>query len=197
VSRNKRKKKRKHRVAVLILTAVFVIMSFNAIVFGLQTAYPKSYSDIVEANASEYGLDSDLLYALIETESGFNKDAVSNVGAMGLTQILPETFQWLQTKTGETLPDNALFEPEVSVKYGAYLLRYLIDEFGDVSTAIAAYHAGITKVHSWLESEEYSDDGSTLKYIPYDDTRGYVEKVLFNQKMYTYLYSEVLNYGNS
>lgn len=197
MSRNKKRKKGKHRVRVLILTAIFVIISFNAIIVGLQTAYPKSYLELVEGYAEEYDLDSDLLYALIETESGFNKDAVSDVGAMGLTQMLPETFQWLQTKTGEELPDDALFEPEVSIKYGAYLLRYLIDEFGEVPTAIAAYHAGITKVHSWLEDSEYSDDGRTLKYIPYNDTRGYVDKVLFNQKMYSYLYSEVLNYGNS
>lgn len=197
MSKTNRKRKRKHKVLVLLLTAAFVIIIFNAAIVGLQTAYPKSYSDIVESTAEEYNLDSDLLYALIETESGFNKDAVSDVGAMGLTQILPETFQWLQTKTGEELPDEALFDPEVSIKYGAFLLRYLIDEFGNVPTAIAAYHAGIGKVHSWLENKAYSDDAKTLKHIPYEDTRGYVDKVLFNQKMYSHLYSEVLNYGNS
>ncbi len=197
MSRTNKKRKRKSGFAVLLLSVFLVIIIFNASIVAMQTAFPKSYSEIVESYAREYELDSDLLYALIETESGFDKNAVSGVGAMGLTQIMPDTFQWLQTKTGESLPDDALFEPEVSVKYGAFFLRYLIDEFGDVSTAIAAYHAGVTKVHSWLENEEYSDDGKTLKYIPYDDTRGYVQKVLFNQKVYSYLYSEVLNYGNS
>lgn len=197
MSRTNKKRKRKHRFVVLLLIAIVVIIIFNASIVALQTAFPKSYGDIVERYAQEYGLDANLLYAIIETESGFNKDAVSDVGAMGLTQMMPETFQWLQTKTGETLPDDALFEPEVSIKYGAYFLRYLIDEFGDEATAIAAYHAGITKVHDWLENEEYSADGKTLKYIPYEDTRGYVQKVLFNQKVYSYLYSEVLNYGNS
>lgn len=197
MSRTNRKRKRRPRFAVLLLSAVLVIIIFNASMVALHTAYPKSYSDIVESCAEEYSLDSDLLYALIETESGFNKDAVSDVGAKGLTQMMPDTFQWLQTKTGESLPDDALFDPEISVRYGAYFLRYLIDEFGNVPTAIAAYHAGITKVHTWLENEEYSDDGKTLKHIPYDDTRAYVQKVLFNQKMYLYLYSEVLNYGNS
>lgn len=197
MSRTNKKRKRKHRLTVLLLTALVVIIIFNATMVALQTAFPKTYSDIIEKYAQEYGLDANLLYALIETESGFDKDAVSGVGAMGLTQIMPETFQWLQTKTGETLPDEALFEPEVSIRYGAVLLRYLIDEFQDVPTAIAAYHAGITKVHNWLENEEYSTDGKTLTHIPYDDTRGYVQRVLFNQKVYSYLYSEVLNYGNS
>ena len=73
MSHSKRKKKSKHRVAVLLLTVVFVIISFNAIIVGLQTAYPKSYPQLVESNAVEYGLDSNLLYALIEVESGFNK----------------------------------------------------------------------------------------------------------------------------
>lgn len=197
MNRSRRKKKNKHRLFVLLLTAVFVIIIFNTAIFALQTAYPKSYSEIIESNAEEYDLEADLLYAVIETESDFNKDAVSSVGAMGLTQILPETFQWLQTKTGEELPDEALFQPEVSVKYGAFLLRYLIDEFGDVSTAIAAYHAGIGKVHQWLQDPQYSDDGETLKEIPYEDTRIYVQKVMMNKKIYSYLYSEVLNYGNS
>lgn len=176
-------------VIILLLLSVFlVIILYNSVLLVLKTVYPLSYSQLVESNATEYGIDESLLYSLIETESGFDKNAVSSVGARGLTQILPETFQWLQTKTGESFTDDALFEPEISVKYGAYLLSLLQGEFGNTETAVAAYHAGIGKVHQWLENPEYSDDGATLKYIPYDDTRAYVDKIMRTRDIYVKLY---------
>lgn len=173
---------------LLLLSAFLVIILYNSVILVLKTVYPLSYSQAVESNAEEYGIDESLLYALIETESGFDKDAVSSVGAKGLTQILPETFQWLQGKTGESLSEDALFEPDTSVKYGAYLLRILLDEFGDTRTAVAAYHAGIGKVHQWLGNPQYSEDGVTLNYIPYADTRGYVDKVMRTRDIYVRLY---------
>ncbi len=176
-------------VIILLLLSVFlVIILYNSVLLVLKTVYPLSYSQLVESNATEYGIDESLLYSLIETESGFDKNAVSSVGARGLTQILPETFQWLQTKTGESFTDDALFDPEISVKYGAYLLNILENEFGNTETAVAAYHAGIGKVHQWLENPEYSDDGVTLKHIPYDDTRAYVDKIMRTRDIYVKLY---------
>ncbi len=173
---------------LLLLSVFLVIILYNSVLLVLKTVYPLSYSQLVESNAEEYGIDESLLYSLIETESGFDKNAVSSVGARGLTQILPETFQWLQSKTGESFTDDALFEPEVSVKYGAYLLSILENEFGNTETAVAAYHAGIGKVNQWLENPEYSDDGVTLKYIPYDDTRAYVDKIMCTRDIYVKLY---------
>ncbi len=180
--------KTKAAMLLLLLSVFLVIILYNAVLLVLKTVYPLTYSQLVESNAAEYGVDESLIYALIETESGFDKNAVSSVGAMGLTQILPETFQWLQTKTGESFSDDALFEPEVSVKYGVYLLSFLQGEFGNTETAVAAYHAGIGKVHQWLENPEYSDDGVTLKYIPYDDTRAYVDKIMRTRDIYVKLY---------
>ena len=97
---------------LLILSVISVIIVYNAIKLFEQTAYPLRYTEIVEENAENFEIDKALLYALIKAESGFNKDAVSEAGAKGLTQITPETFEWLQTKTGEKLEANALFEPE-------------------------------------------------------------------------------------
>lgn len=146
------------------------------------------YTEVVEANAREFSIEKELLYALIKTESGFDKNAVSSVGAKGLTQITPETFQWLQTKTGETHNEDALFEPEISVYYGTYFLRMLLDEFGDTETALAAYHAGRGKVNEWLCDPRYSADGKTLDTIPYEDTSGYVKKVVRNCERYRSIY---------
>ena len=119
-----------------------------------------------------------LLRGLILTESSFDPRAVSSVGARGLTQIMPETFEWLQSKTGDALPLDALFEPETSVRYGALLLQLLLDEFEAPETALAAYHAGRGRVNQWLRDPAISPDGRTLAKIPAPDTRHYVDKVM-------------------
>lgn len=186
------KNKFKLSLLVLLLLTISVIIIYNSVSLVLQTVYPLGFSDIVEKNAEIYDLDEALLYALIETESGFDENAVSNVGAKGLTQITPETFQWLQTKTGESYKEDALFEPEISIKYGAFFLRYLLDEFGDTKTALAAYHAGRGKVNEWLENPEYSSDGEKLDVIPYDDTSLYAKKVLKVRDRYCSIYE--MNY---
>ena len=140
--------------------------------------YPLRYYEQIDATAREHGLDTALLIGLVFTESSFDPQAVSSVGARGLTQIMPETFDWLLWKTGEELPFDSLFEPEVSLRYGAILLRYLLDEFELIPTAVAAYHAGRGRVNQWLRDPEISPDGRTLAHIPSNDTRHYVNKVM-------------------
>ena len=60
-----------------------------------QAAYPLKYQEYVEQYAEEFGIDKYLLYAFIKTESSFEPDAISDAGAIGLTQITEETFAWL------------------------------------------------------------------------------------------------------
>ena len=173
---------------LLILSVVSAIIVVNAVSLVLHTLYPKVYSDSVEKYAQENGVDEALLYALIECESGFDKNAVSSVGAKGLTQITPETFKWLQTKTGESYPEDALFEPEISIKYGAFFLGLLLEEFGDTKTALAAYHAGRGQVNEWLINPEYSADSKKLDNIPFEDTSAYAEKVMKVKYLYVKIY---------
>lgn len=188
MSENRNVNKLKLISLLLILSVVFIIIIINAVKLGVQTVYPRQYVELVEDNAEAFDIDEALLYALIKTESGFDKNAVSSVGAMGLTQITPDTFRWLQTKTGEEYEDEALFEPEISVYYGAYFLDMLLEEFGNTETALAAYHAGRGKVNEWLEDPTISPDGETLENIPYKDTAGYVKKVIKNTEKYKKIY---------
>jgi soluble lytic murein transglycosylase len=154
--------------------------------------YPMHYFEPVERACEEQGIGSALLMALILTESSFDPQAVSPVGARGLTQIMPETFEWLQSKTGESLPPESLFEPETSLRYGALLLRLLLDEFTLPETALAAYHAGRGRVNQWLRDPAISPDARTLANIPSNDTRHYVNKFM---KAYG-KYDEFINHSN-
>ncbi len=173
---------------LFIFIAVLITLIYGSVSIVIQAIYPKQYSELIETTAEDFGIEKPLLYALIKSESGFDNEAVSSVGAKGLTQITPETFQWLQTKTGENRSVDDLFDPEISVYYGAYFLNMLIEEFEDTETALTAYHAGRGIVNQWLNDPRYSEDGKTLDTIPYNDTAAYVEKVMKNCEKYRSIY---------
>lgn len=119
------------------------------------------YGSTIDATAKKHSVDGLLLAALVEAESSFLPHAVSPVGAVGLTQVMPATAEWLGTRRGE------LKDPGANLDVGARYLSRLIDRFdGDLELALAAYNAGPTNV---------------LRYggvPPFNETRNYVEKVL-------------------
>lgn len=145
-----------------------------------QIVYNTEYDALVDKYSEKYNLDENLIYAVIKTESGFHPDAVSEVGARGLMQVMEETFNWISDKMGTT--DKYKFEnlhdPEVGINYGTFLLSYLVNEFETYKEALAAYHAGRGIVNKWLKNPEYSKNGKTLDVIPYKDTAHYVNKVM-------------------
>lgn len=173
--------------AAIIFVAVFLV---GKTVF--KVVYPMKYTDEIARYAAEYKVPESLLYAVVHTESGYDPNAKSGAGALGLTQITPETFSWLQTKTGEELPESELYNPEVSIKYCAVFYGLLLTEFGDTKTAVAAYHAGRGRVNSWLSDSEISPDGQTLENIPAGETKNYVAKVLRAITIYNNLYKKEL-----
>lgn len=178
------------RVLKKIITAVVIVLIVSAALKNpvLRLIYPDKYRDEVIAAADEYGIDPAMLFAVIKTESGFDPDAVSYLGARGLTQITEETFDWLLTKTGEGYTFDDLFDSSVSIKYGALFLGMLTEEFKTDREVLSAYHAGRGSVNSWLKNSEYSSDGKTLDSIPIRDTGHYVYKVAKAKAMYDKLY---------
>jgi soluble lytic murein transglycosylase len=182
------KGKIKLAVAVVLLAGAIVCIVSVAGVSIYKLFYPIKYTDFVEKYGDEHNLDKELIYAVIKTESSFNSDAVSSVGAVGLMQITPETFDWLKIKMGENYSDLDMKDAETSIKYGVFFLSLLIDEFGDKKTALAAYHAGRGRVNEWLDDASISPDGKTLENIPYKDTEYYVNKVTKAENIYRNLY---------
>ena len=184
------KAKGKAKLCVIICVCSALILGLTAVSGKtlLKVLYPQKYIALVSQYSAEYGIDERLLYAVIKTESSFNPNAVSSAGAEGLTQITPETFEWLRLKTGETEGEMSLFDEETSIKYGAYFLRLLLDEFGSTETAVAAYHAGRTRVNGWLKDSAVSPDGRTLANIPVPETAHYVNKITKAINIYSNLY---------
>lgn len=152
--------------------------------------YPQRYAAQVSQSAAEFGVEEALVYAVIRTESGFRPEVESHAGAVGLMQLMPSTFEWLQNKhDGEVIyQSSALTDPSVNIRYGTYFLSILLERYGDLRTVSAAYNAGTTTVDGWLSDAGYSADGRTLTRIPYEETSGYADKVAGAYEMYRKLY---------
>ena len=181
------------KIALIAVLIFVILISLGAVIkFGgrstLKTLYPRHYSEFVEIYSKENNLSEEFVYAVIKCESDFQPDAVSYVGAKGLMQIMPDTFDWIQWRLGEDFSEDEIFEPETAIRYGCYFYGYLVEKFGNERTAVAAYHAGDACVSRWLRDERYSDDGENLKKIPYSSTAEYVDRVMKVKDLYTELY---------
>ncbi len=181
-------------VILLILTvgAIMGIKGYESVKYEyMKNSHPLKYTDLVEKYSNEYGIDKYVIYSVIKTESGFNPEAVSSVGARGLMQIMEETFDWIKYRLGDgdEITYEDMFDPETNIRYGVYLYDYLFEYFGDRDLASAAYNSGIGTVLEWLSDPDYSDDGETLKKIPSKTAQHYVNKINDAYNSYLELYS--------
>jgi soluble lytic murein transglycosylase-like protein len=116
------------------------------------------YDGIVGLAALQNDLPAALVKAVIAAESAFDAEAVSHAGAQGLMQLMPATARTL----GVVDP----LRPDQNVRGGVRYLRELVDRYGDLSLALAAYNAGPSAV------DRYGG------IPPYRETRAYVKRVL-------------------
>ncbi len=168
-------------LAALAIT-VFILGIFGGYETSQRVKYPVAYADYIVKYANENDIDPYLVMAVVKVESNFVPDAHSGF-AGGLMQLTEETAQWNADDLKIT-EDYDYMDPETNIKFGCHYLRHLINVYGNIDTALAAYNGGMGNVNSWLENKEYSDDGVTLKYIPFVETRNYVVKVNDNWEHY-------------
>ena len=183
-----------HGLVILLLALASIGLGFfgDFILTCLErNAYPRDYSEYVSVYAEKYGVPEELVYAVIRTESDFDSGAVSGAGAVGLMQLMPETFRWL---TDEILFDHLesgmLYDPETNIRYGTYYLSALYDRYGDWELALAAYNGGLGNVDKWLADDRYADGEGGLKKIPFRETRQFVKRVTAAREKYEKLYAE-------
>lgn len=132
-----------------------------------------------------YRVDRALVFSVIRAESGFDPNAESYVGALGLMQVMPGTAKHIVKRTDLTLEStDHLLDPETAITFGQAYLQELLnrDGIGDNLMFIAAgYNAGPGRVFQWREAFNLDRDPTMfLEMIPFVETRVYVKKVLAN-----------------
>jgi soluble lytic murein transglycosylase-like protein len=117
------------------------------------------FESLIQQASQKYGVDADLVKAVIHNESAFNPSAISSAGAMGLMQLMPATAAGLGV--------NDPMDPSQNIDGGTKLLRELLNQFGgNLTNTLAAYNAG---------------PGAVQQYggiPPYQETQTYVRRVL-------------------
>lgn len=150
--------------------------------------YPRPFGAEVEAAAERVQLTPDLVLGVMRQESLYRVDAVSPAGALGLMQLMPQTARstasyWDLARPGAT----DLFIPAVNISLGAARLRMLLNRFaGRVPLALAGYNAGVNAVVRWLPARPVAGD-VWIENIPYNETREYVERILWHSLLFTWL----------
>ena len=183
-------KRNRHRALVILLVAVMVLgmASLGWLWYDRyeRTLYPLAYEEIIIQMSEQYDVTPSLIAAVICVESHFIADAKSHADALGLMQLTPRTFTWLQSRDGleQTYDAAALYEPAVNIRYGTLNLKLMHEMFVDPTAALAAYNAGQGTVKKWLADKRYSADGVYLTTIPYEETATYVKRVKNAQTIY-------------
>ena len=136
------------------------------------------------ANASvESGLDIEELFAVARRESAMASDAISEVGARGLMQLMPSTARLTARKHNYRYSRSRLMRPGYNTAVGALYYADLINKYdGNRVLALAAYNAGPNRVRRW--SEGNMSVARWVDTIPFKETREYVRAVLAYNVIY-------------
>ncbi|MBU0608909.1 MAG: lytic transglycosylase domain-containing protein [Armatimonadetes bacterium] len=118
----------------------------------------RRFSALIAQAAARYGVDEDLVHAVVQAESDYNPTCRSHCGAMGLMQLMPGTARGLGV--------GDAYDPAQNIDGGVRYLRQQLNRFKEVDLAVAAYNAGPGAVQR--------HDGVP----PYRETQAYVKRVM-------------------
>jgi soluble lytic murein transglycosylase len=152
-------------------------------------AWPAPYESELSEAMGEGRPPRELVYSIMREESGYRPDVISVSGARGLLQLMPDTATRVaHTVNLASFEPNDLFRPAVNIELGSAYLGQLLERFGgNEAAAIGSYNAGPEAVARWQPDGGAPED-VWIEQIPYDQTRGYVKRVLRSLHVYRVLY---------
>jgi len=192
---------RKKRFFALLLIFFVLFLFLNTDWIG-RLMYPIEYRSEIKHYSQKHILDPYLVAAIIRAESNFQPDKVSQKGAVGLMQVMPDTANWVIRTSGLTqFSVEQLNEPQVNMEIGTWYLKYLFQQFHSVlinrsnksqmAIIAASYNAGPGNVDKWLKSNRWDGDDSTIEQIPFGETRHYVQRIIYYYDKYQRFYEEL------
>ncbi|MBE9228294.1 transglycosylase SLT domain-containing protein [Phormidium sp. LEGE 05292] len=150
--------------------------------------YPFPFLEYTETWAQKHQLNPLLVTALMRQESRFESDIRSVAGAVGLMQIMPATGKWVAQQI--SVKDYNLENPNDNIRLGTWYLDHTHDTYNNNSLlAVASYNAGPGNVSKWINQLGLTDPDEFVEYIPFPETKGYVEHVFENYWNYLRLYN--------
>ena len=168
----------------------------NSAIARVADAYPAHYRQAILSAAKKRRIDPRFILALIKQESVFKPLAKSPAGARGLLQLTMDTAQKYAPAAGlNSLRENQLYQPEASIEVGAEYLEHLMKLFPQMQAfepVAASYNGGEDNVARWLERAKHKDRGVFTAEIGFEETKGYVQKVMSNFRVYRQLYTSDL-----
>ncbi|MBQ7300134.1 MAG: lytic transglycosylase domain-containing protein [Clostridia bacterium] len=199
MTRRKRGLPARFHVAAVILLLIPVLLA-AALCIGVamdettervyNRFYPLKYIALVELAAERWDIPSSVILGVIHTESGFDENALSHAGAVGLMQMTDDTYDWIYfLRREECPPHDTMGIPAYNIDAGAFLLSWLYRQYGRWDTVFAAYNAGYARVNKWLEDPEITKDG-VLVNIPINETKQYVARCTEAEEIYRTVYAE-------
>lgn len=167
----------------------------NAAIDAVADSYPAPYRQAILSAAKSRQLDPRFILALIRQESVFKPLAKSPAGARGLLQLTMDAAQKYGPGAGlNSLRENQLYQPETSITVGAEYIEHLSTLFPGLLVPVAAsYNGGEDNVARWLARAKRDDPGVFTSEVGFDETKGYVQKVMSNYRAYLHLYTADLS----
>jgi soluble lytic murein transglycosylase len=180
--------------AIRLVSAYMNRADYELVREDLELAYPRPWRSWVEEKAEETGLEPELLFGLIRTESAFQPGIVSRAGAAGLTQLMAatarEAAERLKRQGGPDYAEKGepdLLDPDVNIHLGAVYLRYLAGRLEDTLFALVAYNGGLSRFRRWRALEPDLPGDLFLETVEYAETRSYARRVLSAAAVYRLL----------
>ena len=163
----------------------------NSAIANVASGYPAPYRQAILSAAKARKLDPRFILALIKQESVFKPLAKSPAGARGLLQLTMDAAVKYAPRAGiNSVRENQLYQPETSITVGAEYLEHLTQLFPKMLEPVAAsYNGGEDNVARWLERAKHKDPGVFTAEIGFEETKGYVQKVMANYRVYRALYT--------
>jgi soluble lytic murein transglycosylase len=163
----------------------------NSAIDSVAGNYPAPYRQAIISASKSRKLDPRFILALIRQESVFKPLAKSPAGARGLLQLTMDAAQKYGPGAGlNALRENQLYQPETSITVGAEYIEHLTKLFPQMLEPVAAsYNGGEDNVARWLERAKRPDPGVFTSEVGFDETKGYVQKVMSNYRVYRRLYT--------
>ncbi|HEX6284368.1 MAG TPA: transglycosylase SLT domain-containing protein [Pyrinomonadaceae bacterium] len=163
----------------------------NSAIASVAGSYPAPYRQAILSAAKARKLDPRFILALIKQESVFKPFAKSPAGARGLLQLTMDAAVKYAPRAGiNAVRESQLYQPETSITVGAEYLEYLTGLFPKMLEPVAAsYNGGEDNVARWLERAKHKDPGVFTAEVGFDETKGYVQKVMANYRVYRQLYT--------